>query len=208
MSDTHFYEPREGHRLRYDPFKAIVAPRPIGWISTIDAQGRPNLAPYSFFNAFCTAPPILGFSSQGWKHSVANIDATSEFVFNLATRELAEKMNITGADWPEGVDEMTQAGLEAAPSRVVRAPRVAASPAALECRLLSITPLHDLEGRAVDNFLVVGQVVGVHIGSAFLKDGMFDTAAAHPIARCGYASDYAEVASLFTLNRVPGREGH
>ena len=206
MSEIHFYEPSKGHGLPHDPFKAIVAPRPIGWISTVDAEGRGNLAPYSFFNAFSSQPPIIGFSSEGWKHSAANIRATGEFVFNLATRRLAEQMNLTGAVLPEGTDEMKVAGLTPAPCRLVKAARVTESPAAFECRLLDILELKDLEGTPLGRFLILGQVVGVHIDRDFLTpDGLFDTARAAPMARCGYLSDYAEISSLVRLHRKQGR---
>ncbi len=197
---THFYEPGLGHGLRHDPFKAIVAPRPIGWISTVDARGRPNLAPYSFFNGIGGAPPMVMFSSEGWKHSVANAKATGEFVCNLATLALKDAMNATSAPLGEGVDEFVAAGLSVAPSRVVRAPRVADSPAALECKVLSVTELADLDGRATDRFVVFGQVVGVHIDEAYLVDGLFDTARAGALARCGY-QDYAAVTETFRLVR-------
>ena len=119
MGDTYFYEPRLGHGLPHDPFKAIVAPRPIGWISTVDPDGRINLAPYSFFNAFCEFPPIVGFSSGGRKDSQRNVEATGEFVCNLVTRKQALAMNLTSAPFPHGVDEMQRAGLAAATSRLV-----------------------------------------------------------------------------------------
>jgi len=202
VSETHFYDPAEGHRLPHDPFKAIIAPRPIGWISTVDKDGRGNLAPYSFFNAFCSSPPIIGFSSEGFKDSARNISETEEFVFNLATKPLAEQMSKTGAAVPPGVDEMVLAGLTPAPCRVVRASRIAESPAALECRLLDIIELKDLKGRPLKSFLITGQVVGVHIDMAYLTaDGLFDTAAARPVGRCGYLADYAEVSSLFEMHR-------
>jgi len=202
VSETHFYDPAKGHRLPHDPFKAIIAPRPIGWISTVDKDGRGNLAPYSFFNAFCSSPPIIGFSSEGFKDSVRNIGETGEFVFNLATKPLAEQMNLTGGAVPHGVDEMVLAGLTAAPCRVVRASRVAESPAALECRVLGITELKDLAGRPLQCFLITGQVVGVHIDMEYLTaDGLFDTVAARPVGRCGYRADYAEVSSLFEMHR-------
>jgi flavin reductase (DIM6/NTAB) family NADH-FMN oxidoreductase RutF len=201
LVDTYFYDPREGHGLPHDPFKAIVAPRPIGWISTVDAAGRVNLAPYSFFNAFSTTPPIVGFSSEGRKDSLVNAEATGEFVCSLATHDLAEEMNRTSAPVAAGVDEMRLAGLEPAPSRHARPPRVARSPAALECRVLQIVRLSDLGGRPLDNYLVLGQVVGVHLDRAYLKDGRFDTAAARPIARCGYRGDYAAVDSVFEMIR-------
>jgi flavin reductase (DIM6/NTAB) family NADH-FMN oxidoreductase RutF len=200
----HFYEPKDGHRLAHDPFKAIIAPRPIGWISTVDTEGRPNLAPYSFFNALSSTPPIVAFSSEGMKDSPANAKATGEFVFNLSTRPLAEAMNASAATVAPGVDEFALAGLTAVPSRLVRAPRVAESPAALECRVLEVLQLRDLNGHPVDRFVVLGQVVGVHIDERFLKDGRFDTAAAQPLARCGY-HDYAAVAEVFAILRPEER---
>ncbi|MDB5294066.1 MAG: Asp/Glu/hydantoin racemase [Phycisphaerales bacterium] len=199
MTSFHFYEPRNGHGLPHDPFKAIVAPRPIGWISTVDASGRVNLAPYSFFNAFCDAPPIVGFSSAGRKDSQRNVEATGEFVANLATRRQAEAMNASSLPLPHGASEMAHAGLAAAPCRLVRPPRVADAPAALECRLLTTLPLTDLDGRPTGHTLVLGQVVGVHIDPAYLKDGLFDMAAAGTIARCAYRGDYAEVTELFEM---------
>lgn len=197
----HFYEPREGHGLRHDPFKSIVAPRPVGWVSTISAEGRVNLAPYSYFNAVCDKPPMLMFSSAGWKDSVANVEATGEFVWNLATRALAERMNETSRPLPPGEDEFDHAGLEKAPSRLVRPPRVAASPASLECRLLSITELRGLDGAGTGHHLVLGEVVGVHIRPEVIRDGVYDILAARPIARCGGPGDYAEVDHLFDMRR-------
>jgi flavin reductase (DIM6/NTAB) family NADH-FMN oxidoreductase RutF len=201
MNETYFYEPGKGHGLPHDPFKAIVAPRPIGWISTVDLDGRVNLAPYSFYNAFCEAPPIVGFSSGGRKDSQRNVEATGEFVANLVTRRHALAMNLTSAPFPHGVDEMERAGLAAAQSRLVRPPRVADAPAALECKLLLVLPLSDLDGKATGSTLILGQVVGVHIDPAFLKGGLFDLAAAGTIARCGYRGDYAEVTSVFEMLR-------
>src|SRR3954471_3049323 len=143
MSEIHFYEPRHGHGLPHDPFKAIVAPRPIGWISSVDVNGVVNLAPYSFFNAFCDAPPIVGFSSSGRKDSQRNIEATGEFVANLATMRHAQAVNGSSAPVPPDINEMDLVGLTAAPSRLVKPPRVAEAPAALECKLLLILPLKD-----------------------------------------------------------------
>ncbi len=198
---THFYEPSKGHGLPHSPLKAIIAPRPIGWISTADAQGRVNLAPYSFFNALCETPPIIGFSSKGRKDTLRNAQETGEFVANLATRELAHQMNISAALAAPGVDEMALAGLAAAPSTMVRPPRVAASPAALECKLLSITELTGLDGKGTDWFLITGQVVGVHIDPAYLKDGIFDSSMARNLARCGYRGYYASTDELFEMPR-------
>ena len=201
MSETHFYEPSAGHGLTHDPMKAIIAPRPIGWISTLGADGVANLAPYSFFNAVCSRPPILAFSSEKEGDSLRNARDTGEFVFNLATEALAEAMNTTSAMVPPEVDEFPLAGLAAAPCRIVRAPRVAASPASMECRVLQVIHLHDLDGRPTSAHMVLGQVVGVHIDRAYLKDGRFDTAAARPLARCGYLADYAVVDSLIQMRR-------
>jgi flavin reductase (DIM6/NTAB) family NADH-FMN oxidoreductase RutF len=195
-----FYEPGKGHGLPHDPFKAIVAPRPIGWISTVDAQGRHNLAPYSFFAAMASSPPIVGFSSEGMKDSPANAIATGEFVCNLSTVALARAMNATSENVARGIDEFDKAGLSRAPCRLVKAARVAESPAALECKVLQVLELHDLDGRGTDRHLVIGQVVGVHIDERFLKHGRFDTAAAQPLARCGYR-DYAAVTEIFAMAR-------
>ncbi len=199
-----FYEARQGHGLPQDPIKAVVAPRPIGWISTLDAEGRANLAPYSYFNMVHNAPPILAFGSEGLKHSAANARATGEFVFNLATRPLFEAMNASSGSLPPGVSEFEAAGLDPLPSRLVRPPRVGGSPAQLECRVLSVTELHDLEGRPTDGFLVLGQVVGIHIDERFLRNGRFDAVAAQTIARCGYR-DYAQLTEMFEALRPTDR---
>lgn len=198
-----FYEPGvTASGLTHDPFKAIVAPRPIGWISSVDAEGRINLAPYSFFNAVGDRPPLVMFSSSGNKHTAANVAATNEFVCNLATWDLREAMNETSASLPRDVNEFDHAGLAMAPSRLVRPPRVADSPAALECRAIHMFRPVDLAGRQLDQYIVVGQVVGVHIDEACLKDGRFDMTAARSIARCGYM-DYAVVDGLFEMRRPP-----
>ena len=201
MPEFHFYEPSEGHNLPHDPFKAIVAPRPIGWISSMDNEGRVNLAPYSFFNAVCDRPPMVMFSSSGWKDTVGNIQATGEFVCNLVTGPLAEKMNLTSASLPHGVNEFEFAGLAPAPSRMVRPPRVAESPAALECRLVQIIQLHDVHGAKLDQYVTIGQVVGVHIDRAYLRDGLFDLLATHPVQRAGYTADYTEATIGFKMSR-------
>ena len=201
MSD-YFYEPSKGHGLPHNPFKAIVAPRPIGWISSIDKQGRVNLAPYSFFNAFAETPPVIGFcTSHSRKDSVNNIDETGEFVANFCGAELAQEMNITSASVAPGVDEMKLAGLEAAASTLVKPPRIARAIAALECKLISTTQLKNAKGELIDTWLTLGEVVGVHINDEFLKDGIFDTAAARPLGRCGYKGDYVEVNTLFEMIR-------
>ena len=199
-----FYTPAAAdHGLAHDPFKAIIAPRPIGWISSVDGQGRVNLAPYSFFNAFSTHPPIVGFSSEGPKDSVSFVEETGEFVCNLATFEMRHAMNATSAPLPRGESEFAHAGLEAEPSRLVRPPRVKGVPAALECRLCEIVTLKTSQGVALERYLVLGEVVGVFIDDRYIKDGRFDTAGAQPIARCGYA-DYAVVSELFSIVRPAG----
>lgn len=195
-----FYEPKNGHGLRHDPLKAIIAPRPIGWISTLDPQGRPNLAPYSFFNALGSRPAVLAFSSEGMKHSAKYAIASGEFVFNLSTRPLFDAMNASSGTLPAGVSEFEAAGIEAAPCRVVRAPRVAASPAAMECRVVHHWDVMDVDGQPTGAVVVFGQVVGVHIDEAVLKDGLFDTVAAQVIARCGYR-DYTQVTEMFEVAR-------
>ena len=161
--NAHIYEPARGHGLRHDPFNAIVGPRPIGWISSISAAGAVNLAPYSFFNAFNYVPPVIGFSSIGWKDTVANIAETGEFCWNLATRALAEPMNLPCAPAPAGVDEFDVAGLTHAPSRLVRPPRVLESPVNFECRLTQLIQLQGADGVKVDTWLVLGEVVAIHI---------------------------------------------
>jgi flavin reductase (DIM6/NTAB) family NADH-FMN oxidoreductase RutF len=195
-----FYEPRNGHGLPHDPFKAIIAPRPIGWVSTVDAEGQPNLAPYSFFNAVHSNPQMLMFTTESMKHSAANAIATGEFVFNLVSRELFDAMNISSGDFAAGVSEFEAAGLVAAPSRVVKAPRVAAAPANLECKVVSHFQLQDVEGKPLQGWMVIGQVVGVHIQDSYLRDGRFDTALAQSVARCGYR-DYAAVTEVFEALR-------
>ena len=202
MTDQpYFYEPAKGHGLPHDPFKSIVAPRPIGWISTHDKDGRVNLAPYSFFNAVCDAPPMLMVSSAGWKDTIANIEATGEFVYNMCSRDLAEAMNLTSKSVEHGVDELAMAGLTAAPCRIVAAPRVAEAPAALECKLLQIVNLHGIDGKPANRYLAIGQVVGVHIDQRCLKDGIFDMTVANPVQRAGYLADYVELGPLFRMER-------
>lgn len=198
-----FYEPAQRDRelLPHDPFKALVAPRPIGWVSSVGPAGEINLAPYSFFNAVGDAPPMLAFSSNGRKHSAAFSGHGRAFVWNLPTYALREQMNLTSADLPHGVNEFEHAGLTMAPSRLVDVPRVAESPCSLECRVVLDQELSDVDGRPVDQHLIVGQVIGVHLDEACISDGRVDTAALQPIARCGYLGDYAVVTSLFQMLR-------
>ena len=191
---------KKDHGLPHDPFKALIAPRPIGWISSIGADGAVNLAPYSYFNALSSDPPIVCFSSEGQKDSVAFAEETKEFVCNLSTWDLRDAMNQTSAPYPRGVDEMRAAGLTAAPSRLVKPPRVAESPVAFECKWLQTLTLRDLDGRPLDRHVVFGQVVGIHIADQFVRNGRVDTAAMKPIARCGY-NEYALVEKVFAMTR-------
>jgi flavin reductase (DIM6/NTAB) family NADH-FMN oxidoreductase RutF len=198
-----FYEPDKRDRavLAHDPFKALVAPRPIGWISTMAADGRVNLAPYSFFNAVGEAPPMLAFSSIGAKDSVSFARETGEFVWNLVTWELREAMNESSAPLPRGSSEFDRAGLEMAPSRIVAPPRVAEARCSMECKVIHEVQLRDLEGRPVQPHLVVGQVVGVHLDERAIDGSVVDTAALRPVARCGGPADYTVVERLFQMTR-------
>lgn len=195
-----FYEPKNGHGLPHDPTKAIIAPRPIGWISTIDEHGTPNIGPYSFFNMLSSRPPLVWFSSEGPKDSATHAEASGEFVVNLVGRELAEKMNKSAVDAPRGVSEFGYAGLAAAPSVMVKPPRIAEAPAALECKVTEIMSPRGLGGRTSDSIVVTGEIVGVYINDAMLKDGMFDITAAGNVGRLGYM-DYASVDSVFVMRR-------
>jgi flavin reductase (DIM6/NTAB) family NADH-FMN oxidoreductase RutF len=189
------------HGLSHNPFKAIVAPRPIGWITTVDRAGVLNLAPYSFFNAVAEVPPMVMFASAGRKDSLRNIEETGEFTCSIATQALAEQMNLSSASVANDVDEYTLAGLATAPSLVVKPPRVAMSPAALECRLWKTVDLPAREG-VTEVTVLFGEVVAIYIDERFVKDGLVDTAAMRPVARMGYM-DYAVVTpeTSFTLNR-------
>ena len=194
---------RDKGRLPHDPFKAIVAPRPIGWISTRALDGRINLAPYSYFNGFCSSPPIVGFSSEGWKDSATFARESGEFVANLATSELREPMNATSAPFPRGENEFSRARLTMAECRLVAAPRVAESPAAMECKVVEVVEIPTQVGARNGSVLTLGEVVAFHIDERYLSDGRFDTVRAHPLARCGY-QDYAIVESLFAMARPKG----
>ena len=199
----HFYEPRLGHRLPHDPFNAIVGPRPIGWISSCSPAGSLNLAPYSFFNAFNYTPPIVGFSSVGYKDSVRNIEQTGEFAWSLTTRTLAEAMNQSCAAVPPEVNEFELAGLTPAPSRLIAVPRVLESPVSFECRLTQLLQLQCVDGSKVPTWLVLGEVVAVHISESLLKEGVYDTAGAGHVLRAGGRGDYFTVGpeQLFRMYR-------
>jgi flavin reductase (DIM6/NTAB) family NADH-FMN oxidoreductase RutF len=202
-NDMHFYEPSKGHGLAHDPFNSIIGPRPIGWISTMGADGSINLAPYSFFNGFSYTPPIIGFCSTNPKDSVRNARETGEFIWNLATRDIAEAVNQTSAAMPYGTNEFGIAGLTQAPSRIVAPPRVAQSGVSFECKVTDIVPLRDITGAASPATMVFGQVVAVHIARRLLKDGVFDTFGAGIILRAGGPTAYAEIRpdSRFDMRR-------
>jgi flavin reductase (DIM6/NTAB) family NADH-FMN oxidoreductase RutF len=197
-----FFEPdqRDKDLLPHDPFKAMVIPRPVGWISTMSRAGAINLAPYSYFNGFSSRPRIVGFSSEGDKDSSSFAEETGEFVWSMATWELREQMNATAASLPRGQSEFEHARLETEPSRLVSPPRVRGSPAAMECRVTQVIRLKELGGATLQRVLVLGQVVGMHIDERFVREGRLDAAAMRPIARCGY-DEYAVVDRIFSMER-------
>ncbi|MFZ0040909.1 MAG: flavin reductase family protein [Solirubrobacteraceae bacterium] len=198
-----FYEPdrRDRELLPHDPFKALVAPRPIGWVSTTGAGGAVNLAPYSFFNAVAEAPPMLAFSSLGAKDSATFAGEVSEFVWNLVSYELREQMNETSAPLARGESEFERAALEMAPSRLVSPPRVAAARCAMECRVVHQLQLRALDGRLTDQHLVIGQVVGVHLDERAIGDEGVETTELLPVARLGGPADYAVIREHFRMVR-------
>lgn len=197
-----FYRPNiDNHGLPHNPFKAIVAPRPIGWISTLGQDGLANLAPYSFFNGVQDVPPMVMFSASGpkadsteLKDSLTNIRDTGEFCVNIVSDDLKDAMNITSAHYPHDTDEFERAGLEKGTSRVINAPFVLASPVVMECKLHSITPLPG------NGHMVLGEAVCIHIDDQYLKDGLLDVIRYAPLARLGYR-DYTSVREVFSLNR-------
>lgn len=204
----HSYQPRLGHGLPHDPLNAIIGPRPIGWISSQSASGERNLAPYSFFNCFNYKPPVIGFSSQGWKDSVANIAETREFVWNLATRELAVPMNESSASVAHGEDEFALAGLTPVPATQVNVSMVAESPVNFECRLTQLIQLEDAAGEKLQQWMVLGEVVAVHIDNDLLEAGIYQTAKANPILRAGGPSAYYAISDelRFDLMRPDPRK--
>lgn len=203
MTEDYFFEPGLGHGLAHDPMNSIIAPRPIGWISSISASGQVNLAPYSFFNLFNYRPPIIGFASTSWKDSVQNIQQTGEFCWNLVNRSLVTAMNQTSASVAPEVNEFELAGLNMQPSKLIRVPQVAESPVRFECKLTQLFPLTSAAGEKLETWMVLGEVIGVHIDPTLLKDGVFDTLAADPVLRGGGPGDYfaLSAAQKFTLQR-------
>ena len=180
----------------------MVAPRPIGWISTISAKGEVNLAPYSFFNAVSYIPPVVIISSDGWKDSLTFANETRELVWNMATWDLREQMNLTSAELSRGENEFEFAQLEMAPSNLVKPPRVAASPINFECKVAKIMPVVDASGNEMKNHIIMAEVIGIHVDDRYISDGRVDTAAMKPLARCGY-HDYAVITEVFEMKR-PG----
>jgi len=200
-----FFEPEARDRalLPFDPFKGLVVPRPIGWISSMSKAGAVNLAPYSFFNGVLSHPRIVAFCSETEKDAAAFAIESGEFCWSMATWALREKMNATSAGLPRGQSEFEFAGLAAAPCRLVRAPRVAESPAALECKVTQVVRVKDLDEKETGGVVVYGQVVGVHLDERFIRNGRFDLGAIRPIARCGY-DEYAVVEKVFSMTRPAG----
>jgi flavin reductase (DIM6/NTAB) family NADH-FMN oxidoreductase RutF len=199
----HSYTPADGHRLAHDPFNAIVGPRPIGWIGSVDQAGRVNLAPYSFFNAFNYHPPIIGFASIGEKDTLANLRETRVFTWNLATRTLAAAMNETSAPLPRGEDEAARAGLAMVPSDIIAAPRVADSPVQFECRVTQFLRLLGADGGSTPAEMAFGEVVRVHIRADLVRDGHYNAYAPGVILRAGGPADYIEVdpGAVFRITR-------
>ena len=185
VTDVHTYEPAKGHGLKHDPLTAIIAPRPIGWVASMGAKGNVNLAPYSFFNIFNYKPPILAFSSNGWKDTVRNIEETGEFTWNLVTMPLAQQMNTTSASVPPDVSEFTTSGLTPVPSKFVKVPRVGEARAAMELKLIEVKQLQTKEGDKLTCWMVFGEVVAIHVDKTLIVDGVYQTAMAHPISRGG-----------------------
>jgi flavin reductase (DIM6/NTAB) family NADH-FMN oxidoreductase RutF len=199
----HYETAKNNHGLRFNPFKALVVPRPIGWISTRNAAGELNLAPYSFFNGISDQPPMVTFSVGGRKDTLRNIEETRDCTCSLATMALRDSMNLSSATVDADVDEFALAGLETADCELVSTPRVAASPAAFECRYWKSMPLPRPDPDVDFCFnLVICEVIGVYIDESYIKDGIVDIASMQPIARLGYM-DYSVVNedSMFTLNR-------
>lgn len=195
-----FYRGDEHHGLPHDPFKAIVSPRPIGWIGSRGKDGSVNLGPYSYFNAISEVPKMVMFSSSGRKDSLRNVEETGVFTASLVSRDLVEQMNKSAVDAPYGESEFVYAGLEMAEAKLIDAPYVAKAWAAIECRVTDIFQPKALDGSLAGNWLVFGEVVGIHIRDEVLKDGLIDMAIAAPVARLGYM-DYTDAAETFAMRR-------
>jgi len=202
-----FYKTQDNqHGLPHDPFKAIVAPRPIGWIGSRGRDGSVNLAPYSYFNAISDRPKLVMFSSAGRKDTLRNVEETRVFTTSMVSRSLAEKMNLSSADAPYGESEFAFADLTMAEGRLVDAPFVSEAYAALECQVTDIFEAKGLDGAPSANIVVIGQVMGIHIDEAALVDGMLDMSIAAPLGRLGYM-DYADASQAFQMRRPPWTKG-
>jgi len=199
----HSYEPQNGHGLPHDPFNAIVGPRPIGWIASKSKDGILNLAPYSFFNAINYIPPMIAFSSTGFKDTVSNIEQTREFTWNLVTFDLAEQMNATCAAVPPDVNEFELGGLTPLASSKIKVPRVAQSKVTFECKVSQIIQLQTAAGEKVNTWLTLGEVVAIHIAKDLLENGTYQTAKADHILRGGGPADYFRIGpeQLFKMTR-------
>jgi len=197
-----FFEPesRDKKLFPWDPFKGVVVPRPIGWISSMSKAGQVNLAPYSFFNGVQSRPRIVSFCSETEKDAAAFAIESGEFAWSMATWNLRDKMNMTSEGLPRGRSEFDYAGLATAPCRLIKAPRVADSPAAMECKVTQVLRVKDADGKETGGIVVYGQVIGMHIDERFMKNGRFDLGAVRPIARCGY-DEYTVVEKVFAMTR-------
>lgn len=201
--EVYFYEPQFGHGLPHNPFYSIIGPRQIGWIASQSIDGIDNIAPYSFFGAFSVEPPIIGFTSEGWKDTVQNIKQTGEFCWNLVSRDLVNAMNATSSRVPHEVDEFKLANITKAECKLIKVKRVMSSPVSFECRLCDIKQLNSFNGTVLNRWLVLGEVVGVHIQKKFLSGGAYQTAKARPVMRAGGKSEYFEISNdyRFELQR-------
>jgi flavin reductase (DIM6/NTAB) family NADH-FMN oxidoreductase RutF len=196
-----YYDPRlGGHGFKHNPMTALVVPRPIGWISTMSRAGVVNLAPYSFFNVVSGAPPFVMFASKPRKDSQRNAEETGEFVYNVATYELRDAVNLSSIEWGPAISEPDRIGLEMAPCHAVKPPRVARSPVALECKYFKTIELVSSDGTKNQSSVVIGEVVGIHIDDAIVVNGHIDVTRMQPLARLGYM-DYCAVNELFAIQR-------
>lgn len=200
-----FYEPKNGYDLPYNPLKAIVTPRPIGWIGTRSKQGAVNLAPYSFFNVICDNPPLLMFCSSGYKDSVAFVEETGEFTANMVGGHLAKPMNATSINAPRGISEFDYAGLTAQSSTLIKAPRVKEAYAALECVAVEVKRLTGKDGALAESYMVIGEIIGVHIDNSILVGGRIDITKSRPVSRLGYM-DFAITDTVFEMFRPQWEE--
>ena len=198
-----FYDTKTNdHKLPHDPYMALIAPRPIGWISSLSENGIANLAPYSFFNGVGANPKMLMFSSDGIKDSATNIAASGEFTFNIVSDNLKDEMYRSSTPCPAGVSEFEYANIESAPGELVKCPRVASAYASMECKVLHVINPIDLNGDKTNNHIFIGQVVGIHISEDAVRDGRFDLTVVKPVSRLGYL-DFATVTDVYGMGPMP-----